>query len=196
MLLFSTYRVMWVRHGVERSNTQRIFIQNEEVRVILLFDKFAQQLFIWSAKGKRCRYRFVTWIQQVKTIHRIKKLTTIFKWYLTLRSNWSECKLQDRGYRKIPQISPGLIFFKGSFWGAYIRRGLSKEGNLRFKIDWASPIVGRKFTVFEGNFEAQVLGGLIFGGRFDGGFFALREFGGLFLEGLYMEGLIFGILRY
>ena len=196
MLLFSTYRVMWVRHGVERSNTQRIFIQNEEVRVILLFDKFAQQLFIWSAKGKRCRYRFVTWIQQVKTIHRIKKLTTIFKWYLTLRSNWSECKLQDRGYRKIPQISPGLIFFKGPFCGAYIRRGLSKEGNLRFKIDWASPIVGRKFTVFEGNFQVQVLWGLIFGGRFNGGFFALREFGGLFLEGLYMEGLIFGILRY
>ena len=74
--------------------------------------------------------------------------------------------------------------------------GLSKEGNLRFKIDWASPIVGRKFTVFEGNFQVQVLGGLIFGGRFNGGFFALREFGGLFLEGLYMEGLIFGILRY
>ena len=72
-LLFSTYRVMWVRHGVEWSNTQRILIQNEEVCVILLFDKFAQQLFIWSAKGKRCRYRFVTCIQQVKTIHRIQK---------------------------------------------------------------------------------------------------------------------------
>ena len=48
-------------------------------------------------------------------------------------------------------------------------RGLSTEGNLRFKIDWASPIVGRKFTVFasfyfvfEGDF--QVPGGLIFGG--------------------------------
>ena len=27
-------------------------------------------------------------------------------------------------------------------------RGLSTEGNLRFKIDWASLIVGRKFTVF------------------------------------------------
>ena len=26
-------------------------------------------------------------------------------------------------------------------------RGLSTEGNLRFKIDWASLIVGRKFTV-------------------------------------------------
>ena len=72
-LLFSTYRVMWVRHGVEWSNTQRIFIQNEEVCVILLFDKFAQQLFIWSAKGERCSYRFVTCIQQVKTIHRIQK---------------------------------------------------------------------------------------------------------------------------
>ena len=26
--------------------------------------------------------------------------------------------------------------------------GLSMEGNLRFKIDWASLIVGRKLTVF------------------------------------------------
>ena len=47
------------------------------------------------------------------------------------------------------------------------------EGNLRFKIDWASPIVGRKFTVlalfyfaFEGNFQIQAPGGLIFGGAY------------------------------
>ena len=37
----------------------------------------------------------------------------------------------------------GLYFSKAlfeglTFGGAYIRRGLSKEGNLRFKIDWAS----------------------------------------------------------
>ena len=45
------------------------------------------------------------------------------------------------------------------------------EGNLRFKIDRASLIVGKKFPVFalfysvlEGNFPVQVLGGLIFGG--------------------------------
>ena len=46
------------------------------------------------------------------------------------------------------------------------------EGNLRFKIDWASLIVGRKFTVFalfyyfvfEGNFQVQAPGGLLFGG--------------------------------
>ena len=45
------------------------------------------------------------------------------------------------------------------------------EGNLRFTIDWASLIVGRKFTVFalfyfvfEGNFQVQATGALIFGG--------------------------------
>ena len=39
------------------------------------------------------------------------------------------------------------------------------EGNLRFKIDWASLIVGRKITKkFTGNFQVQAPGGLIFGG--------------------------------
>ena len=47
------------------------------------------------------------------------------------------------------------------------------EGNLRFKIDWASLIVGSKFTVFalfylvfDGNFQVQAPGGLIFGGTY------------------------------
>ena len=42
------------------------------------------------------------------------------------------------------------------------------EGNLRFKIDWASLIVGRKSTVFalfyfvfEGNFQLLIFGGAI-----------------------------------
>ena len=45
------------------------------------------------------------------------------------------------------------------------------EGNLRFKIDWASLIVGRKFTVFalfyfvfESNFQVQAPRGLVFKG--------------------------------
>ena len=45
------------------------------------------------------------------------------------------------------------------------------EGNLRFKIDWASLIVGSKFTivalfyfVFEGNFPSTGPRGHIFGG--------------------------------
>ena len=44
-------------------------------------------------------------------------------------------------------------------------------GNLRCKIDCASLIVGRKYTVFalfsfvfEGKFQVQAPGGLIFGG--------------------------------
>ena len=64
------------------------------------------------------------------------------------------------------------------------------EGNLRSEIDWASLIVGGKFTifalfyfVFEGNFQVQAPGGLIFGGACT-------------WRGLYMEGLIFGILRH
>ena len=55
------------------------------------------------------------------------------------------------------------------------------EGNLRFKIDWDSLIVGRKFTgfalfyfVFEGIFQVQAPMGLIFEGRLNGGFFALQ----------------------
>ena len=55
-------------------------------------------------------------------------------------------------YRKIPKISPGYFskaFFEGLiFGGAYVRRGLSTEGNLRFKIGRASLIVGSKFTIF------------------------------------------------
>ena len=45
------------------------------------------------------------------------------------------------------------------------------EGNLRFKIDWASLIVGRKFKVLlcftlysGGQFPSTSSGGLIFGG--------------------------------
>ena len=78
------------------------------------------------------------------------------------------------------------------------------EGNLRLKIDWASLIVGSKFTVFalfyfvfEGNFPStSPPGGLYLVGRFNGGFFALRVWGAYIWRGLYMEVLIFGILRY
>ena len=71
---------------------------------------------------------------------------------------------------------------------------LSKEGNLRFKIDWSSLVVGRKFTVFalfyfvfEGNFQVEPPPG--------GGAYIWRdnltesflryEFGGLIFGGAY-----------
>ena len=70
---------------------------------------------------------------------------------------------------------------------------------MRFKIDWASLIVARKFTVFalfffvsEGNFQVQAPGrwrgwgggGLYLEGRFKGGFLRY-EFGVLIFEGAY-----------
>ena len=79
------------------------------------------------------------------------------------------------------------------------------EENLRFKIDWASLTVGRKFTVlalfyfvFEGNFQVQACprGGLYMEERFNGRLFALQVWGTYVWSGVQMEGLIFGILRY
>ena len=66
---------------------------------------------------------------------------------------------------------PKALFEGLVFGGAYIRRGLSREGNFRFKIDCASLIVRSKFTVFalfyfvfEGNFPSTSPRGLLFGG--------------------------------
>ena len=53
-----------------------------------------------------------------------------------------------QSYHKILKICPGAYIFQRPFLGAYFWRGLSTEGNLCFKIDWASLIVGNKFTVF------------------------------------------------
>ena len=63
---------------------------------------------------------------------------------------------------------------------------------MRFKIDWASLIGGSKFTVFalfnfvfEGNFPStSARGAYIWRGDLTEGFFALSDWGGLYLEGL------------
>ena len=109
-----------------------------------------------------------------------------------------DSKNKPRGLYFSTSLFEGLIFE-----GAYIWRGLSMERNLRFKIDWASLIVGSKFTVFalvyfvfEGNFPSTSSRGLIFGGQLNRGFFALPVWGAYIWRGLYMEGLIFGILQF
>ena len=70
-------------------------------------------------------------------------------------------------YHKIPKISPGAYFWRG----LYIWTGLSRERNSCFKINWASLIVGSKFTVFvlfffvfEGNFPSTSPQRLVFRG--------------------------------
>ena len=76
---------------------------------------------------------------------------------------------------------------------------------MRFKVDWTSPIVGRKFIVFalfyfvfDGNFPStSPQGAYIWRGDLMEGFFALPVWGAYSIwRGLYMDGLIFGILRY
>ena len=65
---------------------------------------------------------------------------------------------------------------------------------MRFKIDWASLIVGRKFTVFalfyfvfEGNFlSTSPRGAYMWRGDLTEGFLRYR------IGGLYLEGLIHG----
>ena len=98
-------------------------------------------------------------------------------------------------YRKIPKISPGANIFQRPFLGGLFLEGLIYRGNLRFKIDWASLTVGRKFAVFalfyfvfEGNFQVQVPGGgLYLEGRFNGGFFCVMSSGGLIHGGAYFR---------
>ena len=111
---------------------------------------------------------------------------------------WTATRASSEGYRKFPKISPGAYIFRRLFeglifGGAYIWRGLSREGNLRFKIDWASLIVGSKFNVFalfyfvEGNFpsasprEAYIWRAIL-----------RRVFCAISLGGLFLEGLIHG----
>ena len=68
------------------------------------------------------------------------------------------------------------------------------EGNLHFKIDWGSRIVGREFTVFtlfilylRTISKYKPPGGLYLEGRFNGGFFALRVWGAYIWRGLFLE---------
>ena len=86
---------------------------------------------------------------------------------------------------------PGAYIFQRPFFGGvYIRRGLCSQGNLRFKIDWASLILGRKFTVLLCFIAPGGKGTYIWRGDLPKGFCVTT------LGGLYYEGLIFGILRY
>ena len=94
----------------------------------------------------------------------------------------------------------GLYFSKALFeglifGGAFIRRGLSTERNLRFKIDWASLIVGSTFTVFalfyfvfEGNFPStSSRGAYIWRGDLTEVFFALPVWGAFTWRSLFSE---------
>ena len=71
------------------------------------------------------------------------------------------------------------------------------EGNLRFKIDWASLIVGIKFTVyalvyfvFEGNFPGTSPRGPIFGGAIQRRVFSVTSLGAYIWRGLFSDSTV------
>ena len=114
------------------------------------------------------------------------KSVLFYKSQGTLRSKYKVNK-----YRKIPKISPGAYIFQRPFLRGLFLEGLYAEGNLRFKIDWASLIPGNKFTVFalfyfefEGYFPCTRRDDLTEG-------FCITGLGGLYLEGLIHGGAYF-----
>ena len=112
-------------------------------------------------------------------------------------------------FHKIPKISLGAYISQRPFLRDLFLEGLISgevylhtERDLCFKIDWASLIVGRKFTVFassyfvfEGNFASVAppppRGGLIFGGANQQRVFCVTGLGGLYLEGGILGGAYF-----
>ena len=84
-----------------------------------------------------------------------------------------------------------------TFFARCIRSGLSTEGNLPFKIDWASLIVGSKFTffavfyfVFEGNFPSTgPYGAFIWRGDLTERFFNVTSLGGLYMMFFFTWGI-------
>ena len=87
----------------------------------------------------------------------------------------------------------GLIF-----GGAYVRREIcvSKSIGLASLLEVNLPFLLCFTLNLRAIFQVQAPGELISEGRFNGGFFALPDWGAYIWRGLYMEGLIFGFLRY
>ena len=114
-------------------------------------------------------------------------LCWIIQWETTVTLTC--CFKHETNYHKILKISPRTYIFQRP-----CLRGLSTERNLHFKTDWASLIVGSKFTifalfyfVFEGNFSnTSPLGTYFWRDDLTEGFFVLPV-GGLIFGGAYFR---------
>ena len=97
-------------------------------------------------------------------------------------------------YRNIPKISPGAHIFQRPFLKGLFFEGLIYGGKFAFQIDWASLVVGSKFTVFalfyfvfEGIFPStSPRGTCIWRGDLTEGFLRYR-FGGFIFGGAYFR---------
>ena len=112
-------------------------------------------VILWRVNQTLCCVASEVWFMGLPTWWRVSR------WYCTV-SNCYEI-----------WTPPDVLSVYSPFWGAYFWRGLSTEGNLRFKIDWASLTVESKsfllcFSLYLGAiFQIQApRGGLIFGGAY------------------------------
>ena len=112
---------------------------------------------IWEIKRDKFRKSKVSFEKSNDLILKIKHVLKESKAEILEIKNAVEKSNASSFGNQIPSDSEnnprGLYFSKALFeelifGGAYIRRGLSMEGYLRFKIDWASLIVGRNLAVF------------------------------------------------
>ena len=113
-------------------------------------------------------------------------------------------------YQKIPKKSPTVYIFQRPFLrglflegpifgGAYVRREICVSKLIGLACSGKEiTIFALFYFVFEGKFQVQAPGGLISGGRFNGGFFALRFWGAYIWRGIFSEfyGTLSGRYRY
>ena len=157
---------------------------------------------IWQKSGSY--KKLIHWKPQNKFKTFLHLLSKVSRSYFFPLFVWSSTPLwlflpgiSIQKYRKIPKISPGAYIFQRPFL-----RGSSTEGNLRFKLDAASLIVGSKFTIFFfvllciwGQFSKyKPPGGFYLEGLFNGGFFCITSLGGLYLERLIHGGAYIDIV--
>ena len=90
---------------------------------------------------------------------------------------------------KFRKEAPGLIFFKGPFGGAYLRREIcvSKLIGLASLLEVNLPFLFCFTLYLRAIFQVQTPGGLYLEGRFNGGLFALPVWGAYIWRGLFSE---------
>ena len=142
--LVSCTNVAWFQTPVSTPHVafspllREVFLQVLQFSPLLKNQHFQIQIRIWNARSYLNEF--------LQDTHETADFSEPKSYYFTLILDCSlfNAKLVDVICRKIPEICPGAYIFRRPFLrgvflrGTYIRRGLCTEGNLRFKIDWAS----------------------------------------------------------